>query len=150
MPPPIRAPRLPPKPLSSAQPQPIGSLAAQTPAPSPRRLNADIPPRLEQIILKLLAKEPSARYRTADQLGRILETLIAMPAGGANQGTAPSINAIDVAHSSETMAMDLPAGAGVDWVAIGLGLAAFLALGGLVPLWLWVCLLYPSCPINAG
>jgi serine/threonine protein kinase len=38
----------------------------------PRRLNKDIPPDLEQIILKVLSKEPAQRYRTADQLGRLL------------------------------------------------------------------------------
>ena len=32
----------------------------------------DIPQALEDIILKVLSKEPSARYRTADQLGRVL------------------------------------------------------------------------------
>src|SRR5574339_369252 len=32
----------------------------------------DIPKALEEIILKVLSKEPSARYRTADQLGRVL------------------------------------------------------------------------------
>ena len=34
--------------------------------------NPSIPPTLERIVHKVLAKEPSARYRTADQLGRIL------------------------------------------------------------------------------
>ncbi len=34
----------------------------------------DISPALEQIVTKVLAKEPSRRYRTADQLGRVLET----------------------------------------------------------------------------
>lgn len=34
----------------------------------------DIPAVLEQIIMKVLSKEPSARYRTADQLGRVLKT----------------------------------------------------------------------------
>src|SRR5512135_2164972 len=32
----------------------------------------DMPAPLEEIMLKVLAKEPSARYRTADQLGRVL------------------------------------------------------------------------------
>src|SRR5512134_1927239 len=32
----------------------------------------DIPTALEQIVLKVLSKEPAARYRTADQLGRVL------------------------------------------------------------------------------
>lgn len=42
-----------------------------TPLP-PHRLNSAIPEQLEEIILKVLSKEPSARYRTADQLGRLL------------------------------------------------------------------------------
>jgi len=49
----------------------------------PHRLNPMIPRELEQILLKVLSKEPSARYRTADQLGRVLENfsqkLIASP-----------------------------------------------------------------------
>lgn len=32
----------------------------------------DIPSALEEIIMKVLSKEPAARYRTADQLGRVL------------------------------------------------------------------------------
>jgi serine/threonine-protein kinase len=33
----------------------------------------DIPVALEEIIMKVLSKEPAARYRTADQLGRVLQ-----------------------------------------------------------------------------
>jgi eukaryotic-like serine/threonine-protein kinase len=40
----------------------------------PHRFNPAIPPTLEEIILKVLSKEASARYRTADQLGRVLMT----------------------------------------------------------------------------
>ncbi len=39
---------------------------------SPRYYNPRIPLVLEEIILKVLSKEPSQRYRTADQLGRLL------------------------------------------------------------------------------
>lgn len=46
----------------------------EMPPPSPRRLNPAIPLQLEQVLLKVLAKEPSARYRAADQLGRVLGT----------------------------------------------------------------------------
>lgn len=35
-------------------------------------LNPKVPPSLDTIIQKTLAKEPASRYRTADQLGRIL------------------------------------------------------------------------------
>jgi len=39
---------------------------------APRYYNNSIPSALEEIILKVLSKEPSSRYRTADQLGRLL------------------------------------------------------------------------------
>ncbi len=39
---------------------------------APRYYNSKIPPALEEIIMKVLSKEPSQRYRTADQLGRLL------------------------------------------------------------------------------
>ena len=45
-----------------------------TPPLPPRQFNPAIPITLEEIILKVLSKEPSARYRTADQLGRVLLT----------------------------------------------------------------------------
>jgi len=47
--------------------------------PSPRRYNPSVSIPLEQILLKIMAKEPSARYRTADQLGRVLTTLMQQP-----------------------------------------------------------------------
>ena len=39
----------------------------------PSEINPFIPETLEEVILKVLSKEPSARYRTADQLGRVLQ-----------------------------------------------------------------------------
>lgn len=39
-----------------------------------RQLNPDVPPQVERIVSKVMAKEPAARYRTADQLGRILDS----------------------------------------------------------------------------
>ncbi|MBN1426959.1 MAG: serine/threonine protein kinase [Anaerolineae bacterium] len=41
--------------------------------PSILDLNPALPGELDRVIRKVLSKEPSARYRTADQLGRILE-----------------------------------------------------------------------------
>jgi eukaryotic-like serine/threonine-protein kinase len=117
---------------------------------SPRVLNPLVPPPLEQIVFKVLSKEPSARYRTADQLGRVLmtfgprTTLADLPPQALPVG-APS-------HSPEAHTAPLAQGvrtlAPVDWLAVGLGLLAFLAVGGLIPLWLWACLMYPSCPLR--
>jgi len=39
----------------------------------------DVPSLLEEIIMKVLSKEPSARYRTADQLGRVLQKFGTVP-----------------------------------------------------------------------
>jgi serine/threonine-protein kinase len=52
------------------------SLMHRTIAPvPPSQLNALIPPNLELACLKVLSKEPSMRYRTADQFGRVLISL---------------------------------------------------------------------------
>ena len=40
--------------------------------PKPSQFNPNIPEHLDRILMKVLSKEPTARYRTADQLGRIL------------------------------------------------------------------------------
>lgn len=46
----------------------------QEPPPPVTQYNPTVPKQLEQIVNKLLAKEPSGRYRTAGQLGRIIST----------------------------------------------------------------------------
>jgi len=46
------------------------------PPPSILDLNPALPAELDRIIRKVLSKEPSARYRTADQLGRILDNYL--------------------------------------------------------------------------
>jgi eukaryotic-like serine/threonine-protein kinase len=61
-------------PFSAPGAEELARMHREVPPPSPRKINPDIPAKLEQIILKVLAKEPSARYRTADQLGRVLVT----------------------------------------------------------------------------
>jgi serine/threonine-protein kinase len=111
----------------------------------PRRANPEIPAPLEQIILKVLSKEPSARYRTADQLARVLTTFAPSRAGAGPVGAPPAPSRAD----PEAFTAPVPrAPEAVDWVAVVLGLIAFLAVGGLIPLWLWACLAYPSCPLR--
>lgn len=61
-------------PFSAPGAEELARMHREVPPPSPRKINPDIPVKLEQIILKVLSKEPSARYRTADQLGRVLVT----------------------------------------------------------------------------
>ncbi len=114
--------------------------------PPPRTLNPAIPLLLEQVILKVLAKEPSARYRTADQLGRVLGGMI--PAEVPASPVPPIPPEPATLPEAPTFAPVASAVDSLDWMAVGLGLLAFLAVGGLLPLWLFACLRYPSCPLT--
>ncbi|MGB2896793.1 MAG: protein kinase [Anaerolineales bacterium] len=116
----------------------------------PRSIESNIPESLQQIVLKVLAKEPSARYRTADQLGRILTNFNLNSIPGEHSPSAGDLDLPELTQALPTSAQKSAIASEMDWIAVALGLLAFLAIGGLIPLWLWVCLLYPSCPINPG
>jgi len=108
----------------------------------------DIPGPLEEIILKVLSKEPSARYRTADQLGRVLLKF------GTQSDLTPVASAAFAspelaASRAGTGPAELNAQAGamedslnIDWISVGLGLLALIAVGGLVPFWMWIYFVY--------
>jgi serine/threonine-protein kinase len=144
--------------------------------------NPSIPATLERIVHKVLAKEPSARYRTADQLGRILisyrergdemtgamlantppspQPSAAPPGGPQPEATfAPPSRPASLRpparsrpepapHDATVRSGDALAQqygqeeAGIDWIALGLGFLAFIAVAGLFPLWFWVYLVY--------
>jgi serine/threonine-protein kinase len=89
-------------------------------------------------MLKVLAKEPSARYRTADQLGRVLLNFAAPDNGGDSEPfLLPDIEQGKRAkQGADTKVED------IDWGAVGLGLLAALMVGGLLPFWMWVYLVY--------
>jgi eukaryotic-like serine/threonine-protein kinase len=117
----------------------------------------DFPPKLEQIVMKVLSKEPSARYRTADQLGRVLlkfgtqrDIPITAPALALTPEVAPA-SVWD--EPSQPDAQTFPAEiegqipeanepANIDWGTVVLGLLAVLAVGGLIPFWMWVYFSY--------
>ena len=107
----------------------------------------DIPPLLEQIEAKILAKEPSARYRTADQLGRVLMRFGTMRAEppiqlsltpeAANNFEEPPAVSRPVSQPISVPALEIPEiNLDVDWGSVGLGLLALIAWGGLAPLWI--------------
>ncbi len=124
----------------------------------------DIPSALEEIIMKVLSKEPSARYRTADQLGRVLLRFGAPPEPRpqAEAESPPVITlrpevAERLAPRRPPPSEPIPApvyspprtdlepalpSENIDWVSVGLGLLAVLAVGGLIPFWLMVYLTY--------
>ncbi len=107
----------------------------------------DIPASLEQIVDKVLSKEPSARYRTADQLGRVL-----LRFGTETQPElAPELSLTPEAsptYQPEPEPVYLqpepaaPSSVDIDWVSVALGLLALIAVGGLIPFWMWVYFSY--------
>ncbi|MCO5197190.1 MAG: protein kinase [Anaerolineae bacterium] len=134
--------------------------------PSIALYNPAAPKQLDQIVQKVLSKEPAQRYRTAGQFGRILQSYrlnnrhtmigVATAAVIANsaesiavppptQDEAPTVDYQQPAvQSTTTTANPQPAslpetGASSvddpDWIAILLGIVAFIALIGLIPLW---------------
>lgn len=107
----------------------------------------DIPPLLEQIEEKILSKDPSARYRTADQLGRVLlrfgtvreftpPQLALTPEAVNNFDEPPAVSITEPVPVTAPMAPQFDID--IDWASIGLGLLALIAVGGLIPFWMWV------------
>jgi serine/threonine-protein kinase len=101
----------------------------------------DISPTLERILAKVLSKEPSQRYRTADQLGRVLLNF-------GNARSAPSLaltpeaaSVAVTATSEKTAPAPLPSSE-IDWASVGLGLIALVAVLGLIPFWMWIYFVY--------
>jgi serine/threonine protein kinase len=161
-------------PFESDDPTELARLHREEMPDPPRQINPDIPESLDKIIQKVLAKEPSSRYRTTDQLGRILESFLqqnqATPQflrGDLSHNTlfpeekpepvpqaaiqktpipshSPNIRRISVAADDE---MD-EADPGIDWLTIGLGLITAIAVGGLIPFWIYVWFfINPARPI---
>jgi eukaryotic-like serine/threonine-protein kinase len=134
-------------PFNATSPEEFGRMHLET-RPNPiREYLPDIPETLEQIIDKVLSKEPAARYRTADQLGRVLLRFGTQT----HPGPAPELSLTPEAspnYQPEPEPVDYtdpvstaPA-ADIDWLSVALGLLALIAVGGLIPFWMWVYFVY--------
>jgi streptogramin lyase len=69
-------------PFSAATMVSVLMMQAQQPPPPPRSINPDIPPAVEAVILKALAKKPEDRYQTAAEFLAALRAAVVTPAAG--------------------------------------------------------------------
>jgi serine/threonine protein kinase len=137
-------------PFSASSSTELARMHRQDLPTAPRELNPEISPELEQILLKVLSKEPAARYRTADQLGRVLHTLQNEPSQQKNIHSYPI--AAGVTSAAATQPFESPAAPktfeqkadpfDLDWITIILALFALITVGGLIPFALWVYFVY--------
>jgi len=123
----------------------------------------DIPTALEEIVMKVLSKEPAARYRTADQLGRVLLRFgtqrdvpvspalnLTPEASGTYQKATdavpskprPAISLPEISLPEITMPEVTVPDVEIDWASVGLGLLALIAVGSLIPFWIYIYFLY--------
>lgn len=60
-------------PFNGASQQDLAKAHLYTPVPMVTELNPQVPEELARIVYKVMSKDPSARYRQADQLGHVLQ-----------------------------------------------------------------------------
>ena len=152
--------------------QELARLHREALPPPLRKYNPNIPNSLENIVLKSLSKDPTARYRTAGQLGRELvsfhqqghkQDIIPSSQLGGTSSYPPtgmtSSQTVLVTDQSDESAItssnheqhirqpasllddaqiQLDSRLNFDWTIWILGILVLIALGGLIPFWLWV------------
>jgi len=106
--------------------------------------NPQVPPRLEWIVRKVLSKEPSARYRTAEQLAHVLEEYQSQveqptrwqPAVTPPSPDAPSRDLPSRKEPSRSESITVQRRAfGTEALTWVLSVVALVAVVGLIPLW---------------
>ncbi|HJO34460.1 MAG: protein kinase [Anaerolineales bacterium] len=115
----------------------LGHMHVHADAPDIRGQNPAIPDTVAEIIAKVLAKEPSARYRTAEHLGHVLITFRDQGAQATRPFLALNSDELDahIIATGATRAADAGGAAEVDWVTYLLGASAALLVLGLLALW---------------
>ncbi|MBN1537019.1 MAG: serine/threonine protein kinase [Anaerolineales bacterium] len=155
-------------PFNAASATELAKLHRQALPPSIHRYNPAVPRSLEQIIIKVLSKEPSARYRTADQLGRVLvhftphsKNTAAETNATVTKASKRPVDQFTVLNKNDRTAQPAPHPKpvdpqftpdqaaprisfydknplSIDWITTLLALLALTFVGGLIPFFLWI------------
>jgi serine/threonine protein kinase len=136
-------------PLNADTATELARMHRDEPPVPPRKINPSLPVALERILLKVLSKEPAARYRSADQFGQVLSTFGRPPEAvpvlnGVKDSQSVSVSRSISSNQPENFEADEIEQSKIDWVAIGLGLLAVISVGGLIPYWTYVIMFINS------
>jgi len=124
-------------PYSGNTSEELARMHNEVPAIPPSKVNPIIPEILDQIVLKVISKEPSSRYRNADQLGRVLSLVnTQLQERGVTSPTITPRRSFPPIHP--TLPGKIPSEGDLDWGTIGMALSALLLFGGLFPFWMYI------------
>jgi len=84
------------------------------PIPSARERNAAVPPEVDAVIAKAMAKDPGARFATADEFADALEPFAGPRRPLSEQALAAATGAVTVGETPSGGALVTPAGGGAD------------------------------------
>jgi serine/threonine-protein kinase len=123
-------------PFSADSAEELARLHREVLPPSPRKINPAIPSALELVLLKVLAKEPASRYQNADQMGRELNEFADSESEAKFD---PGVAAPVVRRPKPVRRITRRKNAmEIDWITWILAFLVLIAVGGLIPFWIWV------------
>ena len=143
-------------PFESSDPSTLAKMHREQIPRSSMQVNTKIPEQLDVILMKVLSKEPSSRYRTADQLGRILLAFSQM-ANPYEADLSPLVNKSHAVVQNVSLPAKSPStpdslikakksqrSQSLDFGTISLAILAILSVAGLIPFWIYIWFLLRS------
>lgn len=157
-------------PFHDADPHTLMLMHVQDEPAAVSSLNPRIPPSVGKIVAKLLEKEPSNRFRNAEQVGQTLEQYIQYGQQGTHptpvvEDTSQVIAPNQAANRNDASPVSPPAGqsavktqppGGFDFMLWALVGVAAIAVLGLMPLWIFVYrsftapVVLPTAPVTTA